>query len=165
MRNKELIKRLENNHYALEKAYQRLQRAIGSYHDQEIYTATGELLLWVMTTHEWHKKHNKGYLDRLKKSDKGKILLGLLHAYNSMKHNMDFIKIHNKVGGGLTFPITFPAFFPPAIVCWIKAGDVLEGKYPSQKKNYEKFIEGKEVLGTFELAIEFLKEEYKNIEK
>ena len=148
------LRRLENNHYALKNAYYRLKKAIDLNHDQEIYSATGEVLLWVMTTNEWHQKHNKGYKKRRNKDDNGQILFGLLHAYNSMKHNMDFIKIHKKEGG-FSFPISFPLEIPPLTVNWMEEGEVLKGKQPDQKKNYEMYIEGKEVLDTFNLAMQF----------
>ncbi|TMN21823.1 hypothetical protein [Lentibacillus cibarius] len=158
------LRRLENNHYALKNAYHRLEKAIDLNHDQEIYAATGEVLLWVMTTNEWHQKHNKGYKPRRNKHENGQILSGLLHAYNSMKHNMDFIKIHKKEGG-FSFPISFPLEIPPLTVHWMKAGEILEGKWPDQKKNYEKYIENKEIMGTFKLAIDYLNDEYKYVSK
>lgn len=154
------VRRLENNHYALEKSYQRLREAIGLNHDREIYAATGEVLLWVMTTDEWHIRHNNGYSGRKNSDTNGQVLHGLKHAYNCMKHNMDFIKIHKKEGG-FTFPIFFPLSVPPLIVLWMKSEGYLKGERPQQEKNYVKYIEGKEVLTTFDVAISFLSEERK----
>lgn len=150
------MRRLENNHYALGKAYQRLKKAIDLNHDEEIYSATGEMLLWVMTTNEWHLKHNKEYRHNRNNSDSGRILFGLLHAYNSMKHNMIFVKIHEKEGG-FTLPISFPLSAPPITVHWISAEKVNEG-YENQVDNYKKYVEGREILETFEQALSFLNE-------
>ncbi|WP_137744828.1 hypothetical protein [Robertmurraya siralis] len=164
---KEAIKRLENNHYAANKAFQRLKDAIKSIDDQEIYAATGEVLLWVLTTDLWHKKYNMGYKRRKNNNKDGQLLFGLLHAYNCMKHNMDFIQIHSKEGG-FEFPFEIPEEgfeFLPITVHWMKAGEVLEGDWPEQKTNYERYIEGKEILSTFEIALEFLTTEYKNIKQ
>ena len=41
------IKRLENNEYALELAYERLKKSLNSNQEKDIYSAIGELLLWV----------------------------------------------------------------------------------------------------------------------
>lgn len=158
------LKRLENNRYALKKAYERLKNAIKQRDEQEIYSALGETLLWFLTTEEWHKKHNRGYKKRKESNENGKILFGLKHAYNSMKHNMEFMTIHKRQGG-FHFPMVFPVSFPPITVHWIKAGGVLEGDRKAQKENYEQYIEGKEILSTFEFALEFLEMEYQNINK
>lgn len=155
---REAIKRLENNHYALEKAIKRLNASIDKNDEQEIYAATGETLLWVLTTEEWHKKHNEGYKQRKKQNQNGLILFGLLHAYNSVKHNMNFIQIHKKEGG-FQFPMEFPLDISPITVNWTKAGNILDEGWPVQKENYEKYIQGKEVLETIQLAMEFLKSE------
>lgn len=155
--NKESIKRLKNNHYALQKAYQRLVEALELNHDGEIYAATGEMLLWMMTTNEWHIKHQKERYKKIRnKSKTGQILFGLQHAYNSMKHNMNFIKIHEKEGG-FEFPIEFPIESPPITVHWTSVDKLSEG-YEDQVENYTRYVEGKEVLETFEQALSFLNE-------
>ncbi|OAB41430.1 hypothetical protein [Paenibacillus glacialis] len=161
------LRRLEYNRYALEKVYQRLQNAVDSNHEQEIYTALGETLLWIMTTDEWHLSHDPIYKERRDLDEKGQLLLGLKHAYNSMKHNMYFIKIHNKMGGA-KFPISFPIKIPVITVHWMIADELMlgnKGKLGENYENYKRYIEEKEVLCTFELAMEFLNEEYIKIVK
>ncbi|GIN38446.1 hypothetical protein [Heyndrickxia oleronia] len=158
------LKRLENNRYSLEKAFERLKNAIKQREEQEIYAAIGETLLWFLTTEEWHKKHNRGYKKRKESDENGEILFGLLHAYNSMKHNMEFMTIHKRQGG-FRFPMAFPVSFPHITVHWIKSDNVLEEGYPTQKRNYKNYIEGRDVLQTFELALEFLESEYEKIIK
>lgn len=148
--------RLSKNRYALKIAYQRLRSAIENNNDDEVYAATGELLMWVIATDEWHKEHGcDDYVERRDKSEDGVLLKGLLHAYNMMKHNMRFIQIHHKEGG-FSFPITFPFSIPPVTVHWRLAGEVLNGKYDKQKQNYIKHIEGKEIIETFNTALTFL---------
>ena len=157
------LRRLENNHYALEKARDRLEVAIESRDNNEIYTATGELLLWVLTTDEWHKKHYKNaYEERRDNNEKGQLLLGLIHAYNSMKHNMNFIEIHQRKGGVNFASFSFPLAFPPITVHWTTIGQLNEGG-KRRIKDYIDFIEGKEIISTFDTAIEFLYEEYERI--
>lgn len=152
------LKRLRNNHYAINNAFQRLKDAVDSNIDVDIYVATGEMLLWIMTTSEWHLEHNEGYRQRRNKDKKGQLLFGLLHSYNLMKHNMEFITLHQKEGG-FSFPFSFPVVFPPITVHWAKAGDLLVGKFESQKENYVKYIEGKEIIDTFKDVLFFLNQE------
>jgi hypothetical protein len=154
--------RLTYNQKALYDAHERLLKAVQKNNDEKIYSSIGELLLWVLTSDEWHLNNNKEYRKRRGKSDNGKVILGLRHAYNAVKHNMDFIKIHKSEGG--FFPLSFKEeFFNPVKIHWVKADGVLEGEWASQKRNYEQFIEGKEVLETFNMAINFLNQEYSKV--
>ena len=82
MTNEIAFKRLENNHYAIKKSTKRLEQAIEERDEMEVYAAIGESLLWVLTTDEWHKKHNPGYCDRKKRHEKGKILFDLIKENN-----------------------------------------------------------------------------------
>lgn len=159
---KETLNRLENNHYAIGNAIERLSRAIEFNYEQDIYTSLGETLLWVLVTDEWHIAHNPGYIDRRNVHNDGMILLGLRHAYNMVKHNMNIMQVHQHEGG-FSFPLEFPLEILPISVHWMKAGIKLEGKYKKQKMHYEEHIEGKEVVGTFEDSLEFLREEYQRI--
>lgn len=152
----EAIKRLENNHYALSKAFERFRVSIDKREEQEIYATIGETLLWLLTTEEWHRKYNKEYIKIKNQDENGRIIFGLIHAYNSMKHNMSFITIHEEEGG-FEFPIEFPLEIFPITVHWINTEEVNEGR-PNQLENYKNYIEGREVLKTFNQAISFLNE-------
>jgi len=157
--------RLMFNHNSIRLSFQKLEKAISSddLDDQEIYTTVGELLLWVVTTDEWHKIHGlRGYKSRRNKDEDGNIIFGMKHAFNMLKHNMAFFQIHRK-DGGFEFPISFPMEIEEITVNWMPAGDILIGKYPDQKENYIKYLEGKEVLETFSKVITFLNKEYANI--
>lgn len=157
--------RLGFNHNSVRESYQKLKKAIetDSPNDLDIYTAIGELLLWVVTTDEWHIKHGlKDYKSRRNKDKNGEILFGMRHAFNMVKHNMDFFQIHRK-NGGTKFPITFPLIIEKVKVVWMQAGDILNGQYPDQKENYIKYLEGKEVLETFGEVITFLNNEHARI--
>lgn len=153
------IKRLENNHYAMDKAYERLKKSMETNHNQEIYAATGELLLWVVAIDEWHRlEKQKSYEDKRDNDDDGVVLTGMRFAINSIKHSMDFIQIHHKKGDS-TFPTTFPTvFFKPEVI-WTEARNIPKGKYEKQTEKYINAIEGKEVLPTFDQALNFLRQE------
>lgn len=153
------IKRLENNHYALDKAYERLKESIESNHDPEIYAATGELLLWVIAIDEWHRlESQKVYEDKRDNDADGVLLTGMRFAVNLIKHSMDFIQIHHKKGG-FTFPATYPIIFNEIKVIWVEANNLPKSKYEKPKGKYINTIEGKEVLSTFDQAINFLRQE------
>jgi hypothetical protein len=157
--------RLKFNQYAYSTAYKRLQRAIEDNNDYEIYSAIGELLLWVMTTHEWHKEHGSSkYLKRTLENKKGVLLYGLAYAYNSMKHNMKLFIIHEKQDGFTFERVDFSKLdFRPFTVHWIKAADLLEEGFDNQRRNYIKHIEGKEVIETFNDVLIFLNNENQTI--
>ncbi|WP_117168878.1 hypothetical protein [Paraliobacillus sediminis] len=150
--------RLKFNMYSSRTAYNRLEKAIEENNNHEIYASTGELLLWVLTTDEWHKKNgDSNYESKRDNSDGGKIMSGLRHAYNMVKHNMDLFEINQKEGGR-KFPFSFPMTFPEIKVFWIP-GKTLDGLHKNQKENYIEHIEGKEVLKTFSQALTFLNQE------
>lgn len=156
--------RLKFNHYASRTAYKRLEKAIEEANNNEIYSAIGELLLWVMTTHEWHKGHGSAdYLIRVGQDGKGVLLLGLAHAYNSMKHNMKLFVIHNKIGFNFNNLDFNNLDFRPYAVRWIRAANLLEGKYPNQQRNYVRYLEDKDVLETFGYALIFLNNEMQTL--
>ncbi|MBD5637720.1 hypothetical protein HYI18_03720 [Clostridium botulinum] len=82
------IARLENNLYALNLAYGRLKKSIDSRVEVDIYATIGEVLIWVLTTDEWHLAFNYGYKIRRKSDSDGQVLFGLKHAYNLMKQSI-----------------------------------------------------------------------------
>ena len=159
----ELSMRLMFNNNSIRSSFEKLKVAIKSLDNQEIYTAIGELLLWVVTTDEWHTKNGLAdYKHRKGKDEGGKILYGMRHAFNCLKHNMTFFQIHHKEGG-FQFPITFPLEIQEINILWMPAGDILNGEHESQKVNYIKNLQGKEVVETFEGAITFLNKEFAKI--
>lgn len=167
------VKRLENNWYALNLAYERLKRAIDEYLNQskrdnlekDIYANIGELLLWVLTTDELLMKYyGKDYEDRRNNDENGKIIPGLRHAYNLMKHGMDFYVLHKREGG-MHFPTEFPLSIPEVKVIWAFFNDNLRGKHKNQEENYKEYIQGKKVLETFDKAIKFLQGESERIKE
>lgn len=158
------IERLENNIYALNLAYDKLKKSINDKIEPDIYASIGELLLWVLTTDEWHSVHNNGYNDRKKFDEEGQILFGLKHAYNLMKHNMNFYKIHREEGG-ISFPISFPLVIPEMKVVWESLVSDKNCKFKNQEKNYKTYIENRTVIEVFDKAIKYLKKETINVKK
>lgn len=160
----ELSMRLMFNNNSVRDSFQKLKVAIKSKDNQEIYTAIGELLLWVVTTDEWHIKNGlDDYKQRKGKDEGGKILYGMRHAFNCLKHNMSFFQIHHKEGG-FSFPISSPLKIKEITILWMAAGDILNGEHVNQKENYIKYLQGKEVIETFENVITFLNKEFAKIQ-
>ena len=102
------------------------------------------------------------YKSRRNTDEGGEVLFGMRHAFNMLKHNMDFFQIHKK-DGGFRFPMSFPLVIEKIRVVWMPAGESLTGKYPGQKENYIKYLEREEVLETFSKVITFLNKEYARI--
>lgn len=114
----------------------------------------------IITTDTWHKEHGEtDYITRRDQDQDGVLLKGMIHAFNCVKHNMSFFQIHQK-DGGFSFPISFPLAADPITVHWMPAGEILKGDYENQKKNYVKYIEGKEILDTFNQVLTFLNKEF-----
>ena len=84
------------------------------------------------------------------------------HAFNCLKHNMSFFQIHHKEGG-FEFPISFPLEIKEITILWMSVGDILNGEYENQKENYIKYLQGQEVIATFESAITFLNKEFAKV--
>lgn len=147
----EVLKRLENNHYAIERAYSQLEKAVNSESNKEIFAATGEMLLWLIATEDWHCRHNKHH----KRND---FMQGMRHPYNSLKHNMTFINIHRKEGDFTFNSFEFPLVIPPSTITWASTDELNEYQSKWVFKNYKKYIEGKEVLETINEAISILNE-------
>lgn len=161
-KNLDPIKRLEYNHYAIDKSLERLKDALSRAIEKELYLEIGNLLLWVLTTDEWHCKNNTpGYTDRKKVDSKGILLFGLRHAYNLIKHDMKCIQLHrNHVESKLTFPLEIPeeGFELGSIQVLWEENKEFKG-YDNQKKIYLEQMNGKYVLLAFEEAIQFLQNE------
>lgn len=169
----ERIKRLRNNEYAMVQAYQRLKKAIREVNEKDTYASICEVLLWVITTNDWHvenKELNPDYKKRQSKDPNGQKIFGLRHAHNLMKHQMNFYTIHDGHKGGVRFPIKFPLKFPPPYAKWAiltfdmeKCTKDLKQSSAEQANNYRKYSEGEDVLVTLDAAIEYLKREGKRI--
>ena len=81
---------------------------------------------------------------------------GLLSAFryvnNSLKHSKEVVEITEQQGG-VSFPISFPLTIPRREVVW---SVVDNGDKENQKKNYKKYLAGKNVIETCENIIKIL---------
>ncbi|CKE95530.1 Uncharacterised protein [Streptococcus pneumoniae] len=165
-----VVERLQRTEYALKNSHKRLKEAFAIMNDEhQMYATLGETLLWIVATNDWHMEFNKeNYLYRQKRDTRGILLFGLRHAYNMVKHNMNFIELHKTEA---VPQFTFPVVEPPVTFCLIKVlwKDICnipcERRYENQKQNYIKYLQGKEVLETISQAIKFLLEENEKYEQ
>lgn len=151
--------RLKFNIYSYRMAYKRLESAIEQENNNEVYASVGELLLWVLTTEEWHFEHNDQYKKYKNSNENGLIIYGLRHAYNMVKHNMQFFEIYQKHNGSEFNSLVFNegVFNSSTEYRWINGINVIDqdesrGK---QYENYVTYLQDKEIEDTFKDAITF----------
>lgn len=154
----EIRMRLKLNKIASENAIARLATAHNENNELNFYASSSELLMWIIASHDWHIQNgDRGYQQRMEVDPKGIIIYGMRHAFNMMKHKMDFMYIHHKTTN-LTAPFTMGSV-ATIIYLWRKAEGELDGDRPAQKENYIKHLEGREMFSTFRDAMEFLADE------
>ncbi|MGG3943360.1 hypothetical protein ABEV54_18195 [Peribacillus psychrosaccharolyticus] len=154
--------RIKRNYMALLMAKKRLDKSLEDrIKDDEIYASIGEVLLWLCTTDLWLEGNKKDYKTNRSK-EKGSLISGLKHAYNCMKHNMTFFQIHESKGG-LEFPLEFPLEILEIELIWTNSGWIQDARYANQIKNYEEYLEGKNIKETIEDAMYFLSSEFNSV--
>lgn len=153
--------RLKLNQVASQNAMARLAQAHNESNELNFYASSSELLMWIVASHDWHIQNgDTQYENRMSTNSKGAIIYGMRHAFNMMKHKMDFMYIHEKTTD--LVPPYYTDSVATIIYLWRKAGNELDGDKPRQKQNYIKYLEGKEMFSTFRNAMDFLTEENGN---
>ncbi|HGH7180734.1 hypothetical protein [Bacillus luti] len=154
------ISRLKKTEQALVQAYERLKICIDNRDEDGIYAALGEVLLWINVTHDWHKKNNGKYVHRLNINQKKNLILGIRFAYNLVKHNLDFIVLHQE-DGGFSFPMEFSIEIPELKIVWTQASDipVNNSEFKGQRNHYISHLQGEKVLDTVNEVFDYLMSE------
>lgn len=154
------ISRLKKTEQALVQAYERLKVFIDNRDEDRIYAALGETLLWINVTHDWHKKNNEKYVHRLNINQKKNFISGIRFAYNLVKHNLDFIVLHEE-DGGFSFPMEFPIEIPELKIVWTQASDipVNDSEFKNQRNHYISYLQGKKVVDTVNEVFDYLMNE------
>lgn len=80
------------------------------------------------------------------------LLSAFRYANNSLKHCVE-VKSITKHQGGLTFPTHFPLVIPKRDIVW---SIIDNGDKENQKRNYKKFLAGRNVIETCQKVIEIL---------
>lgn len=127
-----------------------------------ISAALSEVLFWLNAADEWHyknKNHRNLYKNRRKDEKGGQYLLGLKHAYNSLKHEMTFIKLIRPTNGKELFEGSelYVEDYSCEII-WLNAEGLIDKRAKDRVniQNYQDYIQGKNVVETIEVANLFL---------
>lgn len=111
---------------------------------REIFFAVGTCLHWILD-----------YTERVDVREQDKeIISAFRYANNSLKHSIEVKRITEEVGG-FEFSIEFPFESSAREVIWSIVDDGGK-KWENQRKNYKKFLEGKNVNVTCKNVIELL---------
>lgn len=93
------------------------------------------------------------YAERIDIKEEDKSLLSAFrYANNSLKHCVE-VKSITKHQGGFTFPIHFSLVIPVREIVW---SIIDNGDKENQKRNYKRFLEGKDVVKTCKEMINIL---------
>ncbi|OCX64791.1 hypothetical protein BFM98_07055 [Lysinibacillus sp. AR18-8] len=154
--------RMNANKSCLIKRYKSLLKAVEKNDIEKVYRSTSELLYWIINTNDLlFAKFKKEYKEKIKeqKNNIEEILLGLRFAFNANKHNMNIFSLsyeNIRKFGTLTFNE------------WLWADFSLYNPNPKQKKFYDayiKSIQGDLIIGTLNIAKNFLIEQINNLQK
>jgi hypothetical protein len=159
----ESIKRLENTKYAIYQSLKRLREALNHSNEKDIYMELGNTLLWFMHADEWLKLTEPDvYWKRRNDNKDGKLLNGLRHAYNLIKHDSNCIKSHEtNVEPNFSFQLEITEEgIEFGIITFVWAENLeFPGDSDYQRKIYHKQLVGKEIIKAFEITLPFLEKE------
>ncbi|MCU9614077.1 hypothetical protein OEV98_10950 [Caldibacillus lycopersici] len=153
--------RLSYIKYGLKESRKRLKNSVNSGRSVPINASLSEILFWIIAMDEWHiKNRNLGnsYKKRRKIEIGGQYVLGLRHAYNSLKHNMTFIK-PMRTKNLIEFIKNSEIYAEDytSEILWVKVDRMIDEHDTEYNiKNYKKYIEGKGIIQTIDGAINFL---------
>jgi len=163
--------RLKYINYGLQKSVKRFQKVMASKEKNSLSINSGlsEVLFWLNTADEWHYKnrnHQGSYKRKRKKETGGQYLLGLKHAYNSLKHEMTFIKLIRPTEGKPLFEgseLHIEDY--SSNIIWLNAEGLIDKRAEDEKniKHYKNYIQGKNVVQTIEEATSFLNKLYTEV--
>ncbi|KGR73637.1 hypothetical protein [Ureibacillus manganicus] len=164
--------RLNYINYGLRKSVKRFNEVMISNerNSLSITVASSEVLFWLNTADEWHCKnrnHQSSYKNKRKKETGGQYLLGLKHAYNSLKHEMTFMKLIRPTEGKpfLEGSVLYVEDYSSNII-WLNAEGLIDKRKEDKWniKNYKRYIQGKSVVQTIEGATIFLDKLYGEVQ-
>ena len=142
---------MNNFLYAMTESFGRMQEKIHMVLENPICTEKDKNELFLHVGNCVHSILD--YAERVKVDEEEK---GLLSAFryinNSLKHSEKVVEITEQQGG-FSFPTSFPLTIPRREVVW---SVVDNGYIENQRRNYKKFLAGKNVIETCEEIIKIL---------
>lgn len=158
----ESLKRLENTYFSMSKSLVKLKEALSTGRDNEIYYELGNTLQWMMIAEEWIWKNDETFFHKTNRHADGKLLRGLRHAYNLVKHDYMCIQSHTtKVIPKFSFPFTIPEEgieFGEIQFVWAK-NEEFQGDSPKQRDTYHTFLVDVNIMETIEQVKPYLENE------
>lgn len=158
--------------YGLREAHKRFHKNLKTQHNSLTITASlSELLFWINTADEWHFRNNNkqgSYKKRKQLTVGGQYIEGLRFAYNSLKHEMTFIKLIRPIGQKefiKGYDLYMEDYSTDSI--WLNVDNLIEEnlKYQKERENYQKYVEGKKVVKTVDEACKFQENLYFEIKE
>lgn len=144
---------MNNFEYALRKSFDDMRNVIERILDQilyeekerqELFISIGTCLHWILD-----------YAERVEiGNDEKSLVSAFRYANNCLKHSYEVREL-SEDEGGFEFPFEFPLEIPEREIVWAIAIDYND-KYANQIKNYEKLLDGKNVISTCEQVIGIL---------
>ncbi|MCS1382712.1 hypothetical protein NXZ75_10960 [Lysinibacillus sphaericus] len=157
-------KRLENTYFSMSKSLTKLKEAISTGRDNEIYYELGNTLQWMMIAEEWIWKNDKTFYQKTNNHLDGKLLRGLRHAYNLVKHDYMCIQSHTaKVIPKFTFPLIIPEEgieLGEILFVWAK-NEEFQGDSKRQRDTYHNLLVDVNIIETIEQVKPYLEYEIK----
>ena len=162
--------RLRYISYGLRESHKRFHeylKTTDKQYSSPIVSSLTELLMWISVSNEWHYRNNNAenkYEDLKIKDPGGQCVEGLRYAFNSLKHEMTFIKLISTKGENYLYADRYLEDYSTDSI-WLKADGLIEynRRYENDRENYKKYIEGKTVVETVDKACKFLIDEYNKV--
>lgn len=137
--------------YAMAESFNKMQEEVHKILNISEYTETEKNQLFLVVGSCLHCILDYAERIDIKEEDKS-LLSAFRYANNSLKHCVK-VKSITKHQGGFTFPIHFPLVIPKREIVW---SIIDNGDKENQKRNYKKFLEGKDVVKTCKEMINIL---------
>lgn len=138
--------------YAMTESFEKMKNEIDSILKASIYTEEEKNRIFLSVGSCLHSILDYAERVDVDESDK-RFVSAFRYANNSLKHDITVLKI-TEHEGGIEFSISFPLEIPERQIVWEIFSD---GGLESQKKNYLRFLKGKDVIGTCGEIINILK--------
>lgn len=134
--------KMNNFLYAMTESFNKMQEEVHKILNISEYTEKEKNQLFLVVGSCLHCILDYAERIDIKEEDKKSLLSAFRYANNSLKHCVEVREISEQVGG-FEFPIEFPFESPEREIVW---SIIDNGDKENQKRNYKKFLEGKDVV-------------------
>ena len=142
---------MNNFLYAMKESFGRMQKEIHIVLKKSTVTDKDKNELFLRVGNCLHSILDYAERVEVEEEEKG-LLSAFRYVNNSLKHSKEVVEITEQQGG-FSFPTSFPLTIPRREVVW---SVVDNGDIENQRRNYKKFLAGKNVIETCEEIIKIL---------